>query len=70
MVNAPVNTTLNGKVTQVSCYLLTEDQIWCKVQVFTGDVLEGTPAERKHHQVHPRVLDEGHLVVDVKITES
>lgn len=54
----------------MNVYLLTKNHIGCKVQIFTSDILKGAPAKREHHQVHPRVLDEGHLISDVKIAKA
>lgn len=50
-------------------YLLTKNHIRCKVQIFTSDILKGAPTQGEHHQVHPRVLDEGHLIGDLKIAK-
>lgn len=53
-----------------SSYSLVNDQVWSKAQQVAIGLLVGPPAQSKSHQEHPGVLQKGHLVIQVQISET
>lgn len=51
-------------------YVLVEHKVRGKVKHPAVDVLVGPPSQGKHHHSHPRMLDDGHLVVHVEVSET
>lgn len=51
-------------------YSLIKNQIRSKVQHLSFDVFIWSPSHCEYHQAHPRVLNEGHLIIYVQIPKS
>lgn len=58
----------NGLTTEP--YVLVKHEVRGKVKHPAIDVLVGPPSQGKHHHSHPRMLDDGHLVVHVEVSET
>lgn len=50
--------------------LLVEDEVRGEVEHLSVGVFVGAPAEAKGGQTHPRVLDQGDLVLDGQAPET
>lgn len=51
-------------------HLLIENQVRGKVEHPGVDIGEGAPAHGEHHQAHPGVLNDCHLVIHVQVAEA
>ena len=51
-------------------YLLIENQVRGEVEHPGVDIGEGSPAHGKHHEPHPGVLNDCHLVIHVQVAEA
>lgn len=51
-------------------YVLVEHEVWSKVKHPAVGVLIGPPPQGKHHHSHPRMLNDGHLVIHMEISKT